>query len=72
MIAGLNNHIVSHDERSEKVGQLASYMGERLRYSSEHRSWAFKFFVCECLNLANVIAQAGLTTGFDHPGAEYR
>ena len=64
VIVGLNNHISDQDKRKDKIGQLAEYLGERLRFSSEHLGWALKFFICECLNMANVVAQIFITDAF--------
>ncbi len=64
MIVGLNNSIISMDERKDKVEQLAEYLRIRIRSGVEHRSWAFKFFLCECLNLVNVVGQIFLTDAF--------
>jgi len=32
--------------------------------SYEHQNWAWKFFLCECLNFVNVIAQIFITDAF--------
>ena len=42
----------------------AYYFFCRREYKREHNSWARNFFVCECLNLINVIIQIFLTDRF--------
>ncbi len=64
MIAGLHKHIDSDDDKQEQVDQVADYLKKRLKYASEHRDWASKFFVCEFLNLVNVVAQIFITDAF--------
>ena len=39
-------------------------MKERMRETTEHKAWARNFFVCECLNFVNVIAQIFITDRF--------
>lgn len=36
----------------------------RMKETTEHRSWARKFFFCECLNFINVIVQIFVTDAF--------
>ena len=68
IIAGLNEYI--HEEGDDKpkpeemIENLANYLKERSKFKREHRMWAFRFFICECLNLVNVIGQIFLTDLF--------
>jgi hypothetical protein len=58
---GLHNYISSKDERKKKVEQLSDYLSERVRNGGRHRVWAAHFFLCECLNFVNVVAQIFVT-----------
>ena len=64
VIAGLNIYIFNADERRDNVAELADYLRESIKHTTEHRLWAVKFFLCECLNLLNVIAQIFITDAF--------
>ena len=55
---GLNKVIDDEDARADRIKLVAGYMRERMQLRGEHRNWAIKFFVCECLNLINVVGQA--------------
>ena len=35
-----------------------------MRETTEHKAWARNFFLCECLNFVNVIAQIFITDRF--------
>ena len=63
VIVGLNKAIDKEDDRKPKIKQVASYMQGRMQNRGEHRTWAIKFFLCECLNFVNVICQARIKTG---------
>ena len=54
IIAGLNNLILSKDERNDKERILAHYVVESLH---THNFWAMKMLFIEFLNLFNVIGQ---------------
>jgi len=64
IILGMNKALVDDDGRNKQVGQLADYMRQRMKETTEHRAWAAKFFFCECLNFINVIFQMWLTNKF--------
>ncbi len=64
IIYGLNVEILSDDEREEKIDKLAEYMRTRIKHAPDHQMWAFKFFMCECLNFINVMAQIFITDAF--------
>jgi len=64
VIVGLNKAIDKEDDRKPKIKQVASYMQGRMQNRGEHRTWAIKFFLCECLNFVNVICQIVLTDTF--------
>ena len=57
MIVGLNKVIDDEDARADRIKLVAGYMRERMQLRGEHRNWAIKFFLCECLNLINVVGQ---------------
>ena len=57
VIVGLNKVIDDEDARADRIKLVAGYMRERMQLRGEHRNWAIKFFVCECLNLINVVGQ---------------
>ena len=54
---GLNKVIDDEDARADRIKLVAGYMRERMQLRGEHRNWAIKFFLCECLNLINVVGQ---------------
>lgn len=64
IICGLNKTLTNDDERNEKVAMLSDYMRARMANTGEHRSWARRFFLCECLNFVNVVGQIFLTDKF--------
>jgi len=64
VIVGLNKVIDDEDARADRIKLVAGYMRERMQLRGEHRNWAIKFFLCECLNLINVVGQIILTDNF--------
>lgn len=55
-----NLHEAAHD-RATKEDVLAAYI---LRNLHDHNAWAVRFFLCEAMNLVNVVAQIFLTDKF--------
>lgn len=61
LVLGLNNPVISAEERSDQIGLLTHYLKTNLRY---HDSYFYYFVVCEILNFLNVIFQMYLVDAF--------
>jgi len=61
LVLGLNNPIISKEEKAEQLELLLQYLTTNFKY---HNNYFFYFVFCEILNFVNVIAQMYLVDSF--------